>query len=271
MVSQLVGYNLVLHIFTRNPMKNLVFYPLAVILLSACAITNPDTSTDTPKPKLVLDNAQPTLTIAALVENSNAADEAAFEIKNDGFLINAASDGNLEAVRAFIEEGTDVNARSRRWTTPLIASSNSGHTDVVQLLIDSGATVDSRSFTSWPLMAAVKKSYTDIIKILLAANADTELRDRNGRTPLMHAIEKGDFEIVKLLVESGADVNVVSSEDDPTSPLVLAINYGRPEIVTHLVKSGAKPIHPMDDKPILHHVQQRQRQLSEIVQLFNES
>lgn len=54
-------------------------------------------------------------------------------------LIAAANSGHLEVVKLLLEKGADVAVSSDNRTTPLIAAANIGHLEVVKLLLEKGA------------------------------------------------------------------------------------------------------------------------------------
>ena len=57
-------------------------------------------------------------------------------------LMLAARSGNVDAVRALLDDGADVNAsEDERGTTALMQAADQGHADVVDVLIEHGANV----------------------------------------------------------------------------------------------------------------------------------
>ena len=51
----------------------------------------------------------------------------------------AATDGNIEAVKQHLADGTDVNAKNERRWTPLHIAAVEGHKEITELLIAKGA------------------------------------------------------------------------------------------------------------------------------------
>jgi len=56
----------------------------------------------------------------------------------------AASTGNIEAVKQYLDAGGDVNAKDKV-ATPLYWAASEGHKEIVELLIANGADVNLRS------------------------------------------------------------------------------------------------------------------------------
>ncbi len=88
-------------------------------------------------------------------------------------LLNAAKNGDLAQVQVLLNEDADVNAKDKNHKTALMWAAVKGHTDVVKLLLDSGASVH--------------------IKTMIG-----------GKTALQYATDKGHTEIIRLLRETGA-------------------------------------------------------------------
>jgi ankyrin repeat protein len=104
-----------------------------------------------------------------------------------------------------------------------------------------------------PLHKAIYQKYTDIIKLLLDSGADVNQCESNGMqtlfefnvvfdgaTPLIAAISKGNCSIVQILLEYGANIN--QCDYDNTSPLYLAIKGRNTQIVNLLLERGAELI-----------------------------
>jgi len=60
-------------------------------------------------------------------------------------LIDAAKEGNIEAVKQHIAAGTDANAKDDVGNTPLHFATHGGHKEIVELLIDNGADVNAKN------------------------------------------------------------------------------------------------------------------------------
>jgi ankyrin repeat protein len=94
-------------------------------------------------------------------------------------LIAAAKKGNVEEVKALLEQGADVNATNMAGETPLIWASLKGHTETVKVLVEKGA--------------------------------DVNIVSKNGNTALTLAAGWGRAEAVKILLEHGADMSIIAN------------------------------------------------------------
>lgn len=197
--------------------------------------------------------------------NPNAAD-------SDGNRpIHSASDERPENVRLLVQAGADVNARGYyddlplHWTgnpliatmlldagadpyarlhwksTPLFSAIESGHTDVVQVLLqavepsifDLAAlgdldllkdrlnrdlsqlfACDAERHNRSLLHYAAELDRVAIAEYLISQGIPVDARDDEGSTPLYIAAESRAYEVAQLLVANGADVNAVTTNDD---------------------------------------------------------
>jgi ankyrin repeat protein len=94
----------------------------------------------------------------------------------------AGSYGNSEE-SAILKAGVDVNARSKRGETALMASAVTGMAD--EDLLNAGADVNAvNNVGMTALMLLVQRGRPDEIKTLLRARADARKKDAEGRTAL---------------------------------------------------------------------------------------
>lgn len=121
--------------------------------------------------------------------------------------IEAARAGNIDAVKKYLAEGIDINAKGVSANTALIESSVGGGNKVMaQLLIDKGANVNAQNSEGYTaLHYAVQKIATNrgLVETLFAAGADL-IRDKNGYSPLIYAGQKHSWEVSELAIKYGA-------------------------------------------------------------------
>jgi len=156
-------------------------------------------------------------------------------------LIIAARKNDIEKVNELIVKGADVNAKEKvvgEGYTALFHAASYGHTAIVKLLIEKGASVNERPGRNTPLIIASWGGYTDTVQVLLEAGADPNAKDESGWTALTQAARKGYVEIARLLIKKGANVNVRLS--DGNTPLSWAKAKQNQEMIELLKRAGAK-------------------------------
>jgi ankyrin repeat protein len=79
-------------------------------------------------------------------------DKASHKIKKTMDLFEATGVGDVDAVRAALAAGANVDEIDDDDATPLIDVSESGHADVVRVLLAAGADVDKVSVIGWTAM-----------------------------------------------------------------------------------------------------------------------
>ena len=80
----------------------------------------------------------------------------------------AADEGNIEAVKQYLDGGVDVNVKDIRFGwTPLLGAVRKGHKEIAELLIANGADVNAKNYErKAPLDFAVKYKRTEIADLL---------------------------------------------------------------------------------------------------------
>jgi ankyrin repeat protein len=175
-------------------------------------------------------------------------------------LLYAAREGHLDAVRALVEAGVDVNQVNGDKLSPLVTAIMNGHLDLAKYLLDhradpnlvglSGltalyATIDvqwvPKTWFPQPSVEQEKVTYLDLMKALLdhGANVNAPIGeklwfrsftndytwvDTAGSTPFWRAAQSGDLPAMKLLVEHGADAKLANKADE--TPLMAAAGIG---------------------------------------------
>jgi ankyrin repeat protein len=117
-------------------------------------------------------------------------------------LYRAAGDGNSTKVAALLEDGVDVDGRTRSGSYALNAAAVENEVEVMRILIDHGANPNvQNSQGDTPLICATKyaggKSTT--VELLVNAGSDRGIRDNKGKTALDYAKAKGQQEAIALL------------------------------------------------------------------------
>ena len=162
-------------------------------------------------------------------------------------LIITARDGKLDFVKVLLRYEANIEARGTikidgeviEGCTALWVATSKGHFDVVRLLIEQNAEVDSRtSKNSTPLIAAAFMGHLDIVRCLVENGADVNARNNFNSTPLMITCHSGHLDVASYLVKHGANINL--QDNDGSSCLHCASERGHVQLVCELLASGAK-------------------------------
>ena len=127
-------------------------------------------------------------------------------------LIEKVRDNDIEAVKALIAAGTDVNYQND----------------------------DMMGYTALGLTKDI-----EMMKVLISAGADINHKDKmTGYTHLMNALNSCNTKVAKFLIDKGADINLKSN--DGATALILACGCSE-EIAKQLLDKGAD-IHALTDR-----------------------
>uniref|UniRef100_A0A8C2BQ42 Transient receptor potential cation channel, subfamily A, member 1b n=1 Tax=Cyprinus carpio TaxID=7962 RepID=A0A8C2BQ42_CYPCA len=163
----------------------------------------------------------------------------------------AAEYGRINTCKRLLETLTDskmLNDWDEKGLTPLHLASRAGHTQVVELLLRSGALFQS-DYKGWScLHHAVAEGYTQTIKILLAANVKLlDETNEDGNTALHIAAQVGHVGAVLLLLERGAEITLNNADN---SFLHEAVRNERKDVVNAMVRCNRLELltHPVSRK-----------------------
>ncbi|KAK4223218.1 hypothetical protein QBC38DRAFT_517311 [Podospora fimiseda] len=119
----------------------------------------------------------------------------------------AAYFGNLAWANMLLKtpKKKGVSKKDSYGRTPLFWAATRGHRDVVELLLDYGAPIDSKDQSKMTaLHMAVTNEHKDVVELLIKRSSKLEEKAYYDETPLMRAIQADSKEIVTLLLENGA-------------------------------------------------------------------
>lgn len=195
-----------------------------------------------------------------LVNSTGNADyTGVMEVEQGGYtpLLFAVRGNHLDAVRALLASGANVNDTSADRTSALVIAAHSGHREMARLLLEAGAdpNADGSGYTA--LHIAVRRGDVDVVTALLARGADPNARviratparrisddvalprEVVGSTPLWLAARYGHVHILEAL---GNAADPALTGNDGSTPLMMAI--GRDprvslEAARHLINRGA--------------------------------
>ncbi len=113
----------------------------------------------------------------------------------------AIKHGDILAVRDWLSRGGDVHASDLNWRSPLGMAAISGHTPIIELLLDAGADVNERWPSRWvPLCLAGMSGSAKAVALLLQRGARP---DANGErvSDILRSAGYGDRTAILRLID----------------------------------------------------------------------
>ena len=158
----------------------------------------------------------------------------------DAELVSAARSKDFVAVKALVEAGGEVNARSSDGATALHWAAHWDDLETAGALIEAGAAADAANrYQVTPLMLAASNGSEPMIALLIESGANPHAALPAGETPLMRAARTGRPEAVRTLIRHGAEVNAKESWRGQTA-LMWAAGEGHLAAVKELIRAGAE-------------------------------
>jgi uncharacterized protein len=154
--------------------------------------------------------------------------------------VEAAMNGNRDAVRALLKDGADVNTTQADGMTALHWAAQKGDVELAKVLLFASANLKATTRIGGytPLLIASKNGDAAMIETLTTAGADANTPTMNGTTPLMLASAAGKPAAVKALIDHGANVNAKENVKGETA-LTFAAALGRADVIRILTANGA--------------------------------
>jgi len=173
------------------------------------------------------------LGLSFLASPSIAADSTSLS------LVDAAKQGNEEAVRTLLNRGTKADAISPDSTTALMWAVSRNNLVLARLLLAAGA--DPRKVNDYgatALYVAASNADAAMAAKLLDAGANANAPLISGETPLMEAARRGKLDVVRLLLMHRANPNAKETNGGQTA-LMWAVSERHAAITEELVRHGS--------------------------------
>jgi len=150
-------------------------------------------------------------------------------------LFEAIKAGEVDDVRALVKETPSLkDARDASGASALLVAAYNMKPDVVNALLDLGATVDI-------FEAAVLGKVDRIAEILKQSPSRASEYAPDGFTPVALAAFFGQPEAARALIAAGADVNAAAKNGLKVAALHAAVAGGKLDIVKAVLEAGANP------------------------------
>ena len=165
---------------------------------------------------------------------------------NEQSFVKAVAEQKIDVVELFIEAGMSPNVTTADGS-PLVTAGATGNLEIVKLLVEKGADINSKSKGQealTPLFAAILgngNEKQDTIKFLLDKGADVNARFISKgfeATPLMMAAAQKDTEIIRLILAKKPDIHAVDAGTGITA-LMMAVLNNNVENAKELLSQGA--------------------------------
>ncbi|KAJ6521474.1 hypothetical protein DFH09DRAFT_215646 [Mycena vulgaris] len=160
----------------------------------------------------------------------------------DGYALlrEAALEGLTDIVQILIDSGIHPDMApwyaGEKFTSALQAACTRGHTGIIRLLLDRGASLKFHPFAT-PLQIAARFGHKQAVSLLILHGADVNAEAGTHGTALFAASSTNHYDIVRILVEHGADVNAQTGPFD--TALDAASKAGHKAIYDLLIYHGA--------------------------------
>ena len=182
----------------------------------------------------------------------------------DGQLIDAAGRGDTAAVQRLLTGGARIAARDQQGRTALIAAAYGNQLDAARALIDAGADVNTKDDTQQSAYLIATSEVGDDVRLLeltLAAGADVRALDSYRGTGLIRAADRGYPQVIARLLRAGVPVDHVNRLGWTAllEAVILGDGSARYTQTVHLLlDGGANPYLPdRDGTTALAHAQAR--------------
>ena len=146
-----------------------------------------------------------------------------------------------DIVQLLLEAGADVNSIGDRLTeSPLLEAIIKKDSNLAKQLLVAGAAVNGRYGGYTVLPAVVDWGYYPLIQDIINAGAEVDALVKYGsRTALFVAVEKKNKEAIKLLIDAGANVNASEAVLSGQTALLAASRNNDLPMVRYLLELGA--------------------------------
>ncbi|KAF3288586.1 hypothetical protein TWF970_005649 [Orbilia oligospora] len=175
--------------------------------------------------------------VKLLVENGAICTNDPIDLHGRTLLHQAVQITSTEIIQLLIDHGASVDIQDDNHRTPLFLAAGEGKKEVVELMLRNGASIDSRDINgNTVLFFAIFRGNQEMIQFLLDHGSQINLKNKNDFTPLFFAMCHASNEVVELLLRNGADVHLPTLEG--WTPFEYAASCGKTALLKLILAAG---------------------------------
>ncbi|KAL3424923.1 ankyrin unc44 [Phlyctema vagabunda] len=176
---------------------------------------------------------------------------------------------NISTVQLLLQNHANHTAPNTRWkdTPPIVVAAKYGHANIIKMLLEAGTSVDGKDSDGRPaIWWAALLGQHEAVQALIHGGADKSaveigLTEALDYPILFSVVRVPRIKICRALLLYGVDPNIPKRSTYPTSTLGLAALNGNVDTCRLLVEYGADINGCHDDKPIIHGVFSKKREM----------
>jgi len=155
----------------------------------------------------------------------------------------AAGCTTVEMVEFLVSNGLDPLEKDINGMDALYYAADCGKLEIAKYLLQKSVnSIDEKDIDGWtPLCAASRNGHSEVVELLCESGADINILDDEGWTALHHASRYGNLKCVQLLVQKEKSL-LTKTTPTNISALGFATKNSDVEIVKFLVENGMQPL-----------------------------
>jgi len=121
----------------------------------------------------------------------------------------AANEGHVDLIEPFLEHGSNIDARSRNFRTPLHIAAIRGNLGIIQAVMIAGADINAKDIDgNTPCHFSAEYGHKDCLRYLLQGHPSLFSKNKEGITPLDAAVSAEILQVSSniFFIYSDADV-----------------------------------------------------------------
>jgi ankyrin repeat protein len=137
--------------------------------------------------------------------------------EKESFIFECIKSNHKDELIDLIHSGVNLEVKNKDRETPLQVAAALNSQDIVKILIEAGAKIESPRLISQlaeSVTSEISEFPVEVLEILVEAGLDINYPGEDGDTLLMEATMENNLPLVKKLVELGADPNRINKYGD---------------------------------------------------------